>query len=123
MTYKNLNVIDESLRLYKEAINYANESHYKQVEGIALTGIAELYRIQNELKIAIEYHQKSIEILEKIGAKCDLAEAYYQLGLTCQKIGETQNSQENFDKAIQLYHKIDAPKQVEKVQRAMNSTG
>lgn len=34
-------------------------------------------------------------------------------------MGDAQNSQENFDKAIQLYSAMEAPKQVEKVQRAI----
>ncbi|HBE19988.1 MAG TPA: hypothetical protein DEG17_02480 [Cyanobacteria bacterium UBA11149] len=123
LTYKNLSIIPKAFQMYNQAIAYAKESHYTQVKAKALTGLAELYRIQNEFETAFTHHQESINILEKIGAKCDLAEAYYQLGLTHQKIGETQNSQENFNKAIELYNKIDAPKQVEKVQRAMNSTG
>lgn len=122
-TYTILDCFDKAFQMYNSAISFAQESHYTQVKAKALTGLAELYRQQGEFETALSHHSESIEILNKIGAKCDLAEAYYQLGLTYQKIGETQNSQENFNKAIQLYHKIDAPKQVEKVQRAMNSTG
>ncbi len=122
LTYNNLQNYEKSFEMFRKAISYAEESNYTQVKAKAITGLAELYRQQGEFEKALSHHSESIEILNKIGAKCDLAEAYYQLGLTYQKIGETQNSQENFDKAIQLYNKIDAPKQVEKVQRAMNST-
>ncbi len=122
-TYTILDCFDKAFQMYNSAISYAEESNYTQVKAKAITGLAELYRQQGEFEKALSHHSESIEILNKIGAKCDFAEAYYQLGLTCQKIGETQNSQENFDKAIQLYHKIEAPKQIEKVQRAMNSTG
>ncbi len=67
---------------------------------------------------ALTLHREASEILENIGAKCDLAEAYYQLGLTQQKMGNPE-SEENFLKALQLFNDIGAPKQVEKVQEAM----
>nr|WP_269086322.1 hypothetical protein [Trichormus sp. NMC-1] len=53
-----------------------------------------------------------------MGAKCDLAEAYYQLGLTYQKMGETENSNSNFNEAIRLFNEMEAPKQIEKVEKA-----
>lgn len=53
--------------------------------------------------------------LENIGAKCELAEAYYQLALTYQQMGDRENSKPNFDNAIQLFTEIEAPRQVERV--------
>lgn len=44
--------------------------------------------------------------------------AYYQLGLTYQTIGNTADSQENFNNAIQLFKEMKAPRQIEKVQQA-----
>ncbi|HEY9602779.1 MAG TPA: tetratricopeptide repeat protein [Allocoleopsis sp.] len=106
---------------YSRAITYAEETHYTQVKALALTGLAELYRKQENFETAFSHHSESIELLEKIGTKCDLAEGYYQQGLTYQKMGNAQNSQENFDKAIQLFSEIEASKQVEKVRQAMES--
>jgi tetratricopeptide (TPR) repeat protein len=120
-SYKNLGYYKKSFFLYSEAISFAEESQYIQVKAKALTGIAELYREQGDFQIALSHHKESITILDKLGAKCDLAEAYYQQGITEQKIGNIQNSQKNFDKAIELYTKIQAPRQVEKVQRAIKS--
>jgi hypothetical protein len=53
--------------------------------------------------------------LENIGAKCELAEAYYQQALTYQQMGDRENSKPNFDNAIQLFTEIEAPLQVERV--------
>jgi tetratricopeptide (TPR) repeat protein len=103
--------------MYDRAIEYAKKSKYIQVEAKALTGLAELYRIQDNFEEALSKHSESIKILDKIGTKCDLAEAYFQRGLTYQKMDKIENSQINFDKAIRLFTEMEAPNQVEKVQR------
>ncbi|MCA1994861.1 MAG: tetratricopeptide repeat protein [Coleofasciculus sp. S288] len=120
-TYKNLNNVEKSFKMYRKAISFAEASHYTQVKAKAKNGLAELYREQGDFDTALSHHSEGIELLDKIGAKCDLAEAYYQLGLTYQKMGNIEESQENFDKAIQLFEEMEAPKQVEKVRRAMEA--
>ncbi|MBE9227869.1 tetratricopeptide repeat protein [Phormidium sp. LEGE 05292] len=120
-TYKNLLEIEKSFEMYLRALTYAEESHYAQVKAKALYGLAELYREQGDFTTALSHHTESIELLEKIGAKCDLAEAYYQLALTYQKIGDTEKSQPNFQQAIRLFTEMEAPKQVEKVRQAMEN--
>jgi len=121
-TYKNLKEVDKSFEMYREAIQFAEETHYTQVRAKALYGLAELYRGQEDFTTALSHHSESIALLDKIGAKCDLAEAYYQLALTYQKMGLIDQSQENFDKAIQLFEEMEAPNQVEKVRRAMEGS-
>ncbi|MEG4322226.1 MULTISPECIES: tetratricopeptide repeat protein [unclassified Microcoleus] len=81
------------------------------------------FQAKMDTKKAIDLYQEAIEISRQIGAKCDLAEAYYQLALTYQKMGVIDQSQENFDKAIQLFEEMEAPKQVEKVRRAIGFGG
>ncbi|MBD1922069.1 tetratricopeptide repeat protein [Microcoleus sp. FACHB-831] len=120
-TYNNLEELEKSFEMYRRAIAFAEESHYTQVKAKALTGLAELYRKQTDFVTALSNHSESIELLDKIGAKCDLAEAYYQLGLTYQKMGDVEKSQTNFDKAIRLFNEMEAPKQVEKVRQAMEN--
>ncbi|MCC3469331.1 MAG: tetratricopeptide repeat protein [Microcoleus sp. PH2017_06_SFM_O_A] len=51
-------------------------------------------------------------------AKCDLAEAHYQLALTYQKMGDAEKSQTPFQEAIRLFNAMEAPNQVEKVRKA-----
>ncbi|MDI9639832.1 tetratricopeptide repeat protein [Geitlerinema splendidum] len=121
LTHKNLGENEKSFKIYNRAIACAEDSNYTQLKAKAFYGLAELYREQGDFTIALFHHTESIEILENIGAKCDLAEAYYQLALTYQKMGNTEKSQLNFQKAIQLFTKIEAPKQVEKVQWAMEN--
>src|SRR4028119_598728 len=122
LTYKNLGEMPKAFEMFQRAINFAEDSYYLQLKGKAFSGLAELYRIQGEHETALSHHSEAREIFYKIGAQCDLAEAYYQLALTNQKIGQLDRSQENFDKAIQIFKEMEAPKQVEKVRRAMEGS-
>ncbi|MGB5960029.1 MAG: NB-ARC domain-containing protein [Coleofasciculaceae cyanobacterium] len=121
LTYKNLGNIEKAFEIYHLAYFIEQDSFNLQVKGKILYGIAELHQEQREFETALSHHSEAIELLEKIGAKCDLAEAYYQQGLTYQKMSEVKNSQENFDKAIQLFSEMEAPKQIEKVRQAIVS--
>ncbi|QXE25732.1 hypothetical protein B6N60_04452 [Richelia sinica FACHB-800] len=109
--------------MYNHAVSFAEDTNYIQVKAKALTGLAELYRIQNKIETALTRHQESIEILDRIRAKCDLAEAYFQLALTYQKMEDTASSEEYFNKAIYLWgpEQIDAPRQIERVLKSMNN--
>jgi len=112
-TYVNLGEIAKATELLQSAISISQKSHYPQILAKALMSNAEIQRKQNNLTLASSQQLDAIQILEEIGAKCDLAEAYYQLALTQQKNGEP--SQENFQKALKLFTEINAPFQVAKV--------
>lgn len=118
-TYKNLGDTDKALSLYRQAIAQADQNQYSTIKAKALNGIAELYREQEEFDAALLHHAEAIDILDRVSAKLDLAEACYQLALTEKTLGETEKSQENFDRAIQLFGEMAAIKQVEKVELAM----
>jgi tetratricopeptide (TPR) repeat protein len=119
LTYKNLGEIEKSFEIFHQAIAFAEKSHYTQVKAKALSGMAELYREQGEFATARTHNSESIELLEKIGAKCDLAEAYYQGALTYQKMGNTVDSEEYFNQAITLYEEMEAPKQIARVRQSI----
>jgi len=122
LTYKNLGEPEKSFKMFHQAISFAEKTHYTQVKAKALTGLAELYRGQEDFTTALSYHSESIELLDKIGAKCDLAEAYYQLALTYQQMGDAEKSQTAFQEAIQLFNEMEAPNQVEKVRKAIGKS-
>jgi tetratricopeptide (TPR) repeat protein len=77
------------------------------------------YRQLLDFKTAVLYHVRAVHILEEIDAKTDLAEAYYQSGLTAQVMGEHDKSSKFFREAIRLFTEMEAPKQVERVRRSM----
>jgi tetratricopeptide (TPR) repeat protein len=121
LTHKHLKNLDESLGAYNQAIQCIGDSTYFTMKGRVLTGLAELYRLKSEFGKALEYHLGAIAILEKIGVKCDLSEAYYQRGLTYKTMGELVKSCEDFQEAIRLFSEIEAPKQVERVRQSMQN--
>ncbi|MEH1796978.1 tetratricopeptide repeat protein [Nostoc sp.] len=114
-TYVNLGEVYQANQILHQALTFAEESHYMQVKAKTLNGLAEIHREQADFELALAHHREAIELLDKIDAKCDLAEAYFQLGLTYQKMAKPDESQMNFNRAIQLFTEIQAPKQVEKI--------
>jgi tetratricopeptide (TPR) repeat protein len=64
---------------------------------------------------------EALEILREIDDKTELSEVWHQLGLTYQAIGETEKSNKCFQEAVQLFKKMEAPKQVERVRLSMSN--
>ncbi len=114
-TYSNLGECDRAIELYHQAITFAESSHYVQVKAKALTGLAAIYRQQCQLETAQTYHQQAIDLLEAIGAQCDLAEAYYQLSLTDMAGAAAELARYHADQAMTLFRQIEAPRQIQKV--------
>ena len=107
--------IEPARIIWNRAITFSQSSHYTQIKAKSLIGIGNIERLANNLAEAHQYHQQAVELLEKIGAKCDLAEAYYQWSITLHSSQQIEQSNECITKAISIYQQIPAPKQVERV--------
>ncbi|NER32462.1 MAG: tetratricopeptide repeat protein, partial [Symploca sp. SIO1C4] len=101
---------------YQQVGVFAEASHYKQVKAKSLKGLAEIDRLQGQLEAALPRHRQAILLLEEIGAKCDLADAHYQLGLTVHQLDRQQQALDHFAQATRLFRDIGAPRQVERVE-------
>lgn len=119
-TYILLGDYKKSFEKLECAIVFSKKCHYIQLQAKALVKIAEVHRICNDFEKALFCHMEAIQLLEKLSTKCDLAEAYYQLGFTYQKMDELEKSLKYGNRAIQLFSKMDAPRQVERVRRTFN---
>jgi tetratricopeptide (TPR) repeat protein len=117
-TYVNLGQFEIAKTLFDKALSFSESSHYTQVQGKTLTGLAIMQRHQGEFEAAIAALHLAIQRLENLGAKCDLAEAYYQLGMTYQAMHHPE-SEEALKQAIALFESISAPRQVEKVRKTL----
>ncbi len=119
LTYKNLGYLEKSRNICQQVILDSEANKFTQVKAKAITCLAELDREEEEFSQAISNHLEAIEMLYQIGAKCDLAEAYYQIALTYQQMGETEQSCQRMEQAIALFNEMQAPKQIEKVRKAL----
>ncbi|MEM9949251.1 MAG: AAA family ATPase [Cyanobacteria bacterium P01_D01_bin.36] len=118
--FERLGELGKATQLYERAIASAEAGHYVQVKAKTLTGLAVLKRHGGDVEGAIALHKKSVALCETIGATCDLAEAYFQLGLTATKQGKKSDSENlsqtaYFERAIKLFSSIPAPHQVERI--------
>ncbi len=122
--FDSLGVFDKARSLYAQAINFAEAGHYVQVQAKALTGLAVLERHRVNYGEAVRLHCEAVTLCEKIGAKCDLAEAYFQMGLSRRLANEAETAvAECFDWAIALFADIRAPQQVARVAAAQKIRG
>ncbi|NJK56251.1 MAG: NB-ARC domain-containing protein [Pleurocapsa sp. SU_5_0] len=109
--------IELARKMWQRAIAFSQSSHYTQIKANSFIGLGKIESLNNNFIQANIYHQQAVELLEKIAAKCDLAEAYFQWGITLQNHHQITKSEQCFQKAIAFYQKIPAPKQVERVQK------
>ncbi|MEO0807915.1 MAG: NB-ARC domain-containing protein [Cyanobacteria bacterium J06643_4] len=115
-TFGQLGDFAKSQALYERAISSAEAGHYVQVKAKALTGLAILRREQGDLEGALTLHTQAIDLCKTIGATCDLAEAYLQLGLSMGRQGDKGKG--CFENAIALFSDIQAPQQAARVKAA-----
>ena len=121
--FDSLGAFDQARSLYAQAINFAEVGHYVQVQAKALTGLAVLERHSTHYAEAVRLHCEAVTLCEKIGAKCDLAEAYFQMGLSRRLANEADAAVADcFSRAIALFLEICAPQQVARVVAAQMST-
>ena len=118
-SYTNLKDFKNAFEMYNEVIALLNKLDYLQLKSEALTGLAVLCHEQGDFQTALSYHLESISISNEVGAKSSLAKAYYQIGITYQKMNETGKSNASFQEAIRFFTEMEAPKQVERVRRSM----
>jgi tetratricopeptide (TPR) repeat protein len=121
LSYKNLGYINISFDICQQAIDHCETKQFTFLTARAMSCLASLYREKREYAIAIEKHQQTITIMPKVSDKCNLAKAYYQLGLTYKRMGDINKSKESFHQAMILFNEMPAPKQVQKVQDAISN--
>ncbi len=114
-TYINLGEFAPADELFRQALTVSEAGHYTQIKAKTLTGLAEIQRQQRQFETAIAHHQAAIDLLDGIGAKCDLAEALFQCGLTLRAMGRLPEGYDCCDRAHRLFAEMNAPKQVEKI--------
>jgi tetratricopeptide (TPR) repeat protein len=111
-TYRNLGDPEAALELFHEALTHSERLDFIEIHAKALSGSAQIYRTLGQLDIAIDRHTRAIEILDRIDAKCDLAGAYAQRGLTYQRMGNAEQACQDKGTAIGSFRAMNLPRQV-----------
>jgi len=119
--FSSLGELEKAELLYERAIAFAEAGHYIQVKSQALTGLASVYHQRGDLEKALALHAQAIERSEQIGAKCDLAEAYFQAGLSKVAFDPAMDSSEEIRKAIALFQDLRAPQQIKRIEKAQKT--
>lgn len=122
-TYIGLGDLSQASTLFDQALTVAEVSHYPQIQARTLIGRAVIHRHQSHFIPAVADHEQAISLLNHLQATCDLAEAYFQLGLTYQTMHRTGDAQraayshrdQNFHQAVQLFTAMEAPCQVQRI--------
>lgn len=114
-TYGQLGDWQQAKRLYQQALTFAQAGHYLQVKAKAINGLATVARQHRYIDQALEYHTQAIELFTSIGAKCDLANAYVELGHSHRQLDHINLAHHYWQKALELYASIHAYKQVSKI--------
>ena len=120
--YRNLGEYEAALELFQEVLIVAKASDFIPIYAMALSASAQIYRKFGQMSKAIDRHNQAIELLDTLGAKCDLAGAYAQRGLTYKALGEEKKAWQDKGMAIGLFRAINMPKQVEWVGEAFRQT-
>ena len=116
--FVNLDDNNKAEEIFHIAIAFSQASCYTQIKAKCLMGLAAVYRNRNQLTKSCCLHEEAINLLDKIGAKCDLATAYHQWGLTL--IKQKKQPQQAYIQAIELFQQIPAPLQVAKVTQSLS---
>ena len=117
-TYKNSGKYQKAFDIYNSINTQFKLDSFPQINAKVLLSTAEIFRLQQDFNYALSNHLLSIKLLYKIGAKYDLAEAYFQFGLTYQAMGEHDQAGAYQAKALELFRQMEAPKQMERVKKA-----
>lgn len=120
-TFGQLNQLKQAEVLYQQALGFAETGHYLQVKGKALTGLAIIARQRREIDAALSYHHQATNLFESIGAKCDLANAYVELGRSYIELNAIKAAHQKWQQAVVIYSDIHADKQVDRVSRLLKT--
>jgi tetratricopeptide (TPR) repeat protein len=116
-TYLKIGDVESGIDLYQESLGFAEKEGFTHIIAQANHGLAQVNRVRERYDKAIEQHTIAIEGLQQITAKCDLAKAYVQRGITYRELKKTADSEADFAAAEILWQTIGAPKRLAWLQR------
>ncbi len=112
----------------KKALEFCNRAHglSREIGAHGLVAISRyvlgtIHREQKKWKQSIENFESSIEILERIGEKHDLAESYYEFGSMWSKKGDKGEAGICLNKALKTFQELELDHRAREVKDALKS--
>jgi len=102
-TYEN---VQKSIEFAKQALHLAEDSENREDQSTALRNIGTGYRIQGDMRIAVDYHLQAVDIILEMNKPAYLAHAYSDLGIDYAEMGDYDKSTEYFLKSLSTYEAI-----------------
>lgn len=90
-----------------------------QARARLLYGLAEVDLDNGNFESSMKKCQESVNLLRSIGAKSDLAEAYFQLGNSKRLMDDSIGSSDAYSNAIKIFEEMQAPRQIERVKEKL----
>ena len=113
----------ESRKILRKLKSFAIENSFQFTQNLVTLGEAYLYISQFNYSLGIEKFLCAEKDFRRIGSKYEIADIYFQLGLTYQAMGEHDQAKEYKAKALELFAQMEAPKQLERVNKAFEQGG
>ena len=120
-SYTNLKQIKTAEFFYRESMKLSEQYGYEQAIAKAKIGLAEIKRLEKKYDTFDNYYTPAISIFTRIGAKPDLADAYFERAKNHFLLGEKQKGNHYIDLSIKLYTEIGAKKQRDKIENFRDS--
>lgn len=101
-TYADTGKLREALAAYEEAVSLC---HTKQpwVEARALSGIGGVYTLWGENQKALEYHQRALELQQRVGDKEGQAVTLNGIGYSYEQLGDNEKALNAYSEALDLF--------------------
>jgi tetratricopeptide (TPR) repeat protein/DNA-binding PadR family transcriptional regulator len=106
--------LERAIDEYNKSLALSEELGDKRTIAILYDNLAEAFRLQGEIQKAQEYYEKSLELSEQLDFKWQIAEVNCNLGILFQDTDKTR-SQEHLKSSLELYIKLGAKREVEKI--------
>jgi len=106
----------------KKAVKVGEEFSLEQGKAKAFSLHQEIYRAQGDFSQSLEYASWAIKCQSRLQAKADLAESYFFQALAYRDFQKNELANSAFQKSYNLYLKINAPKQIERISQKFHNT-
>ena len=108
----------ESQNILNKLQMFAEKNSFRLAENLVTLAKGYLFISQSNYLAGIGECLCAVKGFKRIGAKYELADTYFQLGLTYQAMGDNDQTEEYKAKALELFEQMEAPKQIERVNKA-----